>query len=498
MLESIFEQDFISTRPEAGFHESVWGIELTTEQADSLLEHIPSELIFENRSRAALKEQREAPLLLFLSDSTWESLNEEERRVLFEMEASQVVLICQENNTCLRMSQLAALNFLIMRWPIDPFQAQQYIEKTRQSRVLYQDIFRMAQEISLERELMARKNEQLDFLNTVLTHASLSLEPEHILQQAADDLSMLLDVKTLFACFWEEKESGIVESEIYLPEHLALSAEEKWLEYLGYTAQKYVDEPITSYQTNRFCVPGKSFRFAPRPEDIVPLPMRVGKNAFGVLFVVSSMASKLGQDKILTLQSAANHLSLALNNALRFRRIKHKADQDGLTRISNRQHFNRRILEELKRHQRHKDELCLLLLDIDYFKKINDEYGHQAGDMVLREMSRVLVSVLRQSDFPARYGGEEFTVILPQTSEKQAWVLAERIRKKIAATSFRHGKISFRVTVSIGITAMSPGALVPPEILIESADRALYQAKTGGRNMVCCSAKEDCELENAK
>ena len=165
MLESIFEQDFISTRPEAGFHESVWGIELTTEQADSLLEHIPSELIFENRSRAALKEQREAPLLLFLSDSTWESLNEEERRVLFEMEASQVVLICQENNTCLRMSQLAALNFLIMRWPIDPFQAQQYIEKTRQSRVLYQDIFRMAQEISLERELMARKNEQLDFLN---------------------------------------------------------------------------------------------------------------------------------------------------------------------------------------------------------------------------------------------------------------------------------------------------------------------------------------------
>ena len=178
MLESIFEQDFISTRPEAGFHESVWGIELTTEQADSLLEHIPSELIFENRSRAALKEQREAPLLLFLSDSTWESLNEEERRVLFEMEASQVVLICQENNTCLRMSQLAALNFLIMRWPIDPFQAQQYIEKTRQSRVLYQDIFRMAQEISLERELMARKNEQLDFLNTVLTHASLCRSEE--------------------------------------------------------------------------------------------------------------------------------------------------------------------------------------------------------------------------------------------------------------------------------------------------------------------------------
>ena len=121
------------------------------------------------------------------------------------MKASQVVLICQENNTCLRMSQLAALNFLIMRWPIDPFQAQQYIEKTRQSRVLYQDIFRMAQEISLERELMARKNEQLDFLNTVFTYASLSLEPEHILQQAADDLSMLLDVKTLFACFWKEK-----------------------------------------------------------------------------------------------------------------------------------------------------------------------------------------------------------------------------------------------------------------------------------------------------
>jgi diguanylate cyclase (GGDEF)-like protein len=148
----------------------------------------------------------------------------------------------------------------------------------------------------------------------------------------------------------------------------------------------------------------------------------------------------------------------------------------------------------MKRHQRHQDELSLMMIDLDYFKSVNDTYGHQAGDMVLREVGRILQKTLRESDFPARYGGEEFIVILPQTRDDQAWVLAERLRAIIGQTIFRFHKKRFRVTASIGIAGLQPGALAPPETLIFNADQALYRAKNSGRNMVCCSAIEETSV----
>jgi diguanylate cyclase (GGDEF)-like protein len=124
-----------------------------------------------------------------------------------------------------------------------------------------------------------------------------------------------------------------------------------------------------------------------------------------------------------------------MRNSLEFRKTKARADHDGLTRISNRHHFDIRLREEMKRHQRHQDELSLMMIDLDYFKSVNDTYGHQAGDMVLREVGKILHNTLRESDFPARYGGEEFVVILPQTREEQAWILAERLRSQIGRPS---------------------------------------------------------------
>ena len=113
--------------------------------------------------------------------------------------------------------------------------------------------------------------------------------------------------------------------------------------------------------------------------------------------------------------------------------------------------------------------------------------------MVLQEVGKILNNMLRESDFPARYGGEEFVVILPQTREDQAWILAERLRSQIGKTFFRSQKKRFRVTASIGIAGIKPCALTPPEILLRNADTALYQAKTNGRNMVCCSAIEESQ-----
>lgn len=139
-----------------------------------------------------------------------------------------------------------------------------------------------------------------------------------------------------------------------------------------------------------------------------------------------------------------------------------------------------------------------MMLDLDYFKSVNDTYGHLAGDMVLREIGKILQNTVRECDFPARYGGEEFAIILPQTSEDQAWQLAERIRAIVEHTSFQFQRTCFRITTSIGIANLRPSALTPTESLIHLADQALYKAKTSGRNMVCSSSLQENALPLSK
>jgi diguanylate cyclase (GGDEF)-like protein len=188
-------------------------------------------------------------------------------------------------------------------------------------------------------------------------------------------------------------------------------------------------------------------------------PLKAGPERFGVLALASKEIPRLGNDTLKTLAGAVSHLSLAFKNGVLFTSVKDRADHDGLTRIHNRQHFDQTVLVELKRHQRQGHSLSLLMLDLDHFKSINDTYGHQAGDLVLREMGHLLTTTLRESDYPARYGGEEFVVILPHTSEDQAWNLAERIRRKLAAKRFEHNGHVFRVTTSIGIAGVTPNSL---------------------------------------
>ena len=316
MLESIFEQDFAPAF-DLGWQETAWGIELSPEQAESVLGHLPSDFVFENHLRNALKIQTYPPLLLFLFDSVWESFSDEEKGFLLEMQGSRVVIFCSQEDVVRRMNQLATLDFLILRWPIEPIQLRQCIEKTRQSRILYQDIFRMTQEISLERELIARKNEQLDFLNMVLTHVCQSLEIEIILQQAAEDLSLFMEKQALFACFWEQK-NDLIEADIFLPDKLTVEVEKKWQAFLSDAVQQYGNEKIAAFRMHSYPASDHQITTLPIWENIIFLPMQIEKSLFGFLMIASFMASKLGQDKLLTLQSVANHLALAFKNSQRF------------------------------------------------------------------------------------------------------------------------------------------------------------------------------------
>lgn len=163
---------------------------------------------------------------------------------------------------------------------------------------------------------------------------------------------------------------------------------------------------------------------------------------------------------------------------------------DYLTGLRSRRFFDQQLEMELKRAQRQGRKLALLMIDIDHFKRLNDTFGHHAGDQALREVAFLLMQGMREADTPARYGGEEFAIILPGTSEDGARLAAERLRRSVEHAPFAlgGGPSSVQITISAGVAVFGQGARTKTE-LVERADAALYAAKRAGRNRVMCSSE---------
>jgi diguanylate cyclase (GGDEF)-like protein len=158
--------------------------------------------------------------------------------------------------------------------------------------------------------------------------------------------------------------------------------------------------------------------------------------------------------------------------------------RDGLTKAFNKKYFTDRLESELTFALRHQSPLVLVMFDIDHFKKVNDTHGHQAGDLVLSELSTLLTAALRAEDVFARYGGEEFAVICRGTDLTQARIVGERMRKAVETHRFTFEGTLIPVTISIGIAGMPDPAVKDATDLVARADKALYQSKHGGRNRV--------------
>lgn len=157
--------------------------------------------------------------------------------------------------------------------------------------------------------------------------------------------------------------------------------------------------------------------------------------------------------------------------------------EDGLTGIYNRRYLEKKLEEEFARHQRYSRAFSVVMLDIDFFKKINDTHGHQCGDFVLREFAKTISAHIRKVDIFARYGGEEFCLLLPETPGDAAMLLAENLRDVIENSVYRNGGKDIRFTVSQGVAELSD-AMECPKKLLTQADEALYEAKKNGRNKV--------------
>ncbi|RUM48188.1 MAG: GGDEF domain-containing protein [Hydrogenothermus sp.] len=160
-------------------------------------------------------------------------------------------------------------------------------------------------------------------------------------------------------------------------------------------------------------------------------------------------------------------------------RFKHLAETDRLTGLFNKGKFNEVLKKEIERAKRYKRPLSLIIFDIDHFKRINDTYGHKVGDEVLRELAKVIKSIIRKTDFVVRWGGEEFVILAPETDLDGALKLAEKLRQTVEKHQFPTVK---NVTISLGV-AQYIDEETPEEFIIR-ADMALYKAKENGRNRV--------------
>jgi diguanylate cyclase (GGDEF)-like protein len=333
---------------------------------------------------------------------------------------------------------------------------------------------------SLER----RRASQLEAINTVARETTVVLDVKELLSKACAKIRPAFEVSHV-SMLVKEDEDLILQAHhgdltLRIPEGGKVPAgaglwgralrESKTLIENNVKADDLVGMYVES--GSRMCIPLVSFG-----------------QTLGVLVLDSSRPGSFSVSDIQSLESVADICATAIQNAHYVERVKRLAYLDGLTGIFNRRYFELRIEEELERARRFNSGMAVIMVDIDQFKRLNDDFGHLLGDEVLRQVSSIFSQQLRKIDVVCRYGGEEFAVLLSQTSQQHALGVAEKLRRMV--DSWQFPGVPRSVTISAGV-ATCPDHGSTREELVKAADAGLYAAKQAGRNCI----KEACSVSD--
>jgi diguanylate cyclase (GGDEF)-like protein/PAS domain S-box-containing protein len=333
-----------------------------------------------------------------------------------------------------------------------------------------------------------RRAEEMSSLYNIGLALTSGLELEKVLERLFDQCRAVLPVDVFYVAMYEE-ETGIIDHSLYYKDGVFSKVEPRSIIENPGLSGAVIKERRTIYLPDSLSADAvEKFQMIRMGGTIsrsylgVPLIQR--DRVIGVLSIQSYKPNAYGTEQIRLLETIANQASIAVQNANLFEQMRQMAITDAVTLLHTRRHFTVLGCVEIERALRYKHPLSALMIDMDHFKKVNDTYGHAAGDMVLQVVAQICLQEMRSTDIVGRWGGEEFSIILPETNSEGALQTAERIRRMVEEREIAITKlISIHVTVSLGISRLQPGC-TRMEDLIEQADIALYQAKQAGRNRV--------------
>lgn len=349
-----------------------------------------------------------------------------------------------------------------------------------------------------------RKNTKLIFRNIKLNHQNLILleslkkhlhliellsSMEQSLERCYNDQEVATTCKEHLTKILPEFSGGI-----FLLSHTRLKALEVWGNHFSDTETlEFQKEECGSLTNNSFNISHgeKRCKHCRMSSGFyICMPLRTPMEFYGILHLKLMPNISLQNKEFILAQKAlitriASDISFSLSNIRYQDRLKIEATQDPLTGLFNRRYLEEYFKIELVRFKRKPAPIAIIMLDVDFYKKFNDQYGHKVGDDILREIGMLLKENIRGSDFACRFGGDEFVVILPETDRETALVRAEKIRKGVKNISIIvDDQVITGLTISMGISVFPEQGATQARI-IEAADKALYQAKQDGRDRVC-------------
>lgn len=328
-------------------------------------------------------------------------------------------------------------------------------------------------------------NKELSALYEVAKNLGANLDLSKTLGLILSETKRVVNYHTGIIYLWEEEDDLLVPTAIRSP----FAEQLKNIYYpvgdglIGQVAK--TNQPAVVYDSKKDAdlrqIPGIN-QFL---RSLLVIPLSVDNKLIGVVAVGKKEPYSFGPKQLQILSSLGGQAAVAMANSMLYKKIEKLAITDGLTKVNNHRYFYKRLEEEAERCKRYQSPYSLIMLDLDYFKKFNDKYGHRAGDSALYNVARILKESTRAIDVVSRYGGEEFAIVLPETEKASAKMVAERIRKAIHDNYFSisDSQQPVHVTVSIGV-ATSPYDAADANELIELADKALYYSKETGKNKV--------------
>jgi len=311
-----------------------------------------------------------------------------------------------------------------------------------------------------------------------------SLNLDDVLHKILDKLQDVIPFDAMHVSWVKDGQLRILRARGYTPEQKKTMLEQfAWSEYVTFTQVIESRQPlvIPDVRSSPIWKPTPTTQWV---RSHVKAPIVVDGEVVGTINLHSKTPNFYTDTHAENLKIFANQVAIAARNARIFQEVEYAAAHDALTGLSNRRKFMLDAEKELKRAARHQFSISLIIMDIDHFKKINDTFGHPAGDSVLIHLGQILTKEIRAYDLVGRYGGEEFILFMPETSLKTAALIAERIRKNIASTPIMVDGHSISLTISMGLVSNDAAKEQDFEFMLKQADALLYQAKQAGRNRI--------------